>query len=336
MNTFRATTRTLSLVTLLGIAVVSPALAQNYHFTNFDGPGLNGGGTTVNGLNNNGTEVGFSADASLFLFTNFLRTPTGVFTSLNLLDPLAMANGVNSNNAVVGATGDNAFLLQNGLLITLPAVKPGSTAAEVAFGINDKGAIVGQYTDNGTDTTPGFVDNNGVFTILNPVANATVTNAQGINNRGLVTGFYSTDGVHQHGFLYNTTTGTYTLLTDPSTPQIAADGLELTQFLGINDQNEAVGYYQTNNGSQFGFLFNTQTNTYSFLDDPLAAPVNGVQITQITGINDKGDLSGFFVDANGIQRGFLATPVPEPGSLTLLTGGAVSLLVVLRRKRSHR
>jgi len=160
-----------------------------------------------------------------------------------------------------------------------------------------------------------------------------VTNAQGVNNLGRVIGFYSTDGVHQHGFLFNTTTSLFTLLPDPNNAVIAKDGLVLTQFLGINDRNEAVGYYQTDNGSQHGFLFDVASQTYTFLDDPLAAPINGVEVTQITGINDKNEIVGFYVDANGVQHGFLAT-VPEPTGLTL--AGLAAACLTLRAWRGRR
>jgi len=196
-------------------------------------------------------------------------------------DPAGMANGVNKNGAIVGAANNGAFLLSGGIESFLPAANPGNTASEVAFGINDNGAIVGQYTDNIQDRVLGFVYQNNNFTILTPTAQSVVVNAQGINDNGLVIGFYSADGVNQHGFTYNTLSASYSLLADPNTAHIATDGLVLTQFLGVNDHNQAVGYYQTNNGSQFGFLFNLNTNTYTYLDDPQAAPFGGVQITQI-------------------------------------------------------
>lgn len=157
-----------------------------------------------------------------------------------------------------------------------------------------------------------------------------MTNAQAVNDNGLVTGFYSIDGVHQHGFFYNSTTGTFTLPPDPNIPNLV-----LTQFLGINDFGLAVGYYQLPDGSQHGFLYDTSTETYTFLDDPSAAAI-GVSITQITGLDDAGDIAGFYVDAaTGLQRGFIATPVPEPGTLGLLIGSLLVMLISRIRRQSY-
>jgi len=66
-----------------------------------------------------------------------------------------------------------------------------------------------------------------------------------VNNEGEVVGFYSIDGLHQHGFLFNDVTDTYQLLADPNVVNV-----ELTQFLAINDEGQAVGYYQTDDGSR--------------------------------------------------------------------------------------
>ena len=80
-----------------------------------------------------------------------------------------------------------------------------------------------------------------------------VANAQSVNNQGEVAGFYSTDGQHQHGFLFNTNTDQFVFPADP-----AEANLFLTQFLGINDNGLAVGYWQDNAGSQHGFLHNLE------------------------------------------------------------------------------
>lgn len=320
----------------LAIVVVAPcARAGSYIFTNFDGPPDFTQGTTVDGINNLGQAVGFSTGAS-GAFTNFVRNVNGSFTTLSFSSSsTAMANGINSSDQVVGSVGSSAFFLTNGgnTVITLPSVN-GSTTAEAAFGINDKGTIVGQYTDSNTGTSPGFVYAKGSYTTLNPVANDEQVFAQGINNNGLVVGFYNTDGAHDHGFLFNTITDSYTLLADPN-----VSNLFFTQFLGINDHNEAVGYYQTNDGSQHGFLYNIATSTYTFLDDPNAA-TTGMSITQITGISDSGEIAGFYVDAtSGLQRGFVAmASVPEPSSVVLAGMGAVlaaSYYALRRAKRGR-
>ena len=306
-----------------------------YNFTSFDGPGNNGGGTTVNGINNAGDVVGFSSDNAVTptLFTNFIRNPDGTFTMLAIGgDPLAMANGINDSRAVVGgASNSTAFILSNGgaTLTTLPPVNS-TTASQTAFGINQAGLIVGQFTDSATGNTPGYLFSGGTYTILAPTANALFTNAQGVNIHGLVTGFYSTDGVHQHGFFYNSTTQTFTLVTDPNVANLV-----LTQFLGLNDGGVAVGYYQTPDGSQHGFLYNIVTGQYSFIDDPFAA-TRGLSITQITGVNDLGEIAGFYVDATtGLQRGFVATAaVPEPSTWAMMILGFAGIGFMTHWRRS--
>ena len=80
-----------------------------------------------------------------------------------------------------------------------------------------------------------------------------------------------------------------------------------SQILGINDHGIAVGYYGDSTTSQHGFLYNTKTGQYRFLDAPSAAFNNGVVVTQITGITNSGEIAGFYSDANGVFHGFAAT-----------------------------
>lgn len=93
-----------------------------------------------------------------------------------------------------------------------------------------------------------------------------------------------------------------------------------SQILGINDNGLAVGYYGDSTTSQHGFLYNTNTGRYTFLDDPAAQFNNGVEVTQITGISNSGEITGFYSDARGVFHGFVATPVPEPSSVYLAAG----------------
>jgi MYXO-CTERM domain-containing protein len=331
----------------IGFAVLTAALLATpapagYVFTTFDGPGTQGstiGTTTANGINNNGAVVGFSTIGGAN--TNFIRNPNGTFTTIIPDDPPAMANGINKFNTVVGVNG-NMQAIQvspHGTVTLLPTPNPGNTASSVAFGINDKGVIVGQYVNSATGTTPGFILHNGTYTFLNPTDQmsgmpATVTNAQGINNKGIGVGFESSNGVNQFGFEFDMA-GHTSPLPNPSTPLIQQDGLVLTQFLGVNDSGEAVGYYQTNGGSQHGFLFNLPSDKYTFLDDPNAVPgTSGASITQITGINNAGEITGFYLDADGLMHGFVATSTPEPASLTLAGLGVLGLLASRLRRRN--
>lgn len=340
----------LPVLALLGLTLSPAVRAQSYQFTNFDGPvqttaGATVAATTVNGISNSGAVVGSTADSN-GAFTNFSGKP-GALTALNL-PGTASANGINAAGLIVGTNGAQAFTLDStNATNTVQALGPvnGTTTGEAAFGVNDSGAIVGQYADSATGATPGFVDVKGVFTTIAP-AGATSVFAQGINNNGLVTGFYTPNSTATaSGFLFDTKTNIFTALPDPSTAQTANGNLALTQFLGINDAGEAVGYYQTKDtitqaGSQFGFLFNTAINAYTFLDDPQAVPVGGVQTTQITGINDAGMIAGFFVGANGVQQGFIAAPVPEASSLVslglLLALGAGGMAWTARKRRALR
>ncbi len=105
-----------------------------------------------------------------------------------------------------------------------------------------------------------------------------------------------------------------------------------SQILGINDHGEAVGYYDLTNGTQVGFLYNTSSHNYTFLSDPNAATINGVMITQITGIDNAGEITGFYIGSDGLSHGFYATATPEPSSLLLMGSGALGLLGVIRRK----
>ena len=276
-----------------------------YAFTTFDGP--SGPPTTINGINNSGTVVGLTtvpAGDSGTTNTNFLRTSGGTVTMLDVGDPaMGMATAVNSSNEIVGVANGQAFTLVGSTQTTLT---PFASTSSVALGVSDQGVVVGQYGLDSTHT-PGFVDINGTFTSVSPTMASLTTNVQGINNHGLAVGFYTEDGTTQHGFTFDTTTMKITLLADPSTTRTMTGGLVLTQFLAINDSGVAVGYYQTNNNSQYGFLFDLASSTYTFLDHPDAAPVNGVQTTQITGIDNAGEIAGFFVDAMGNQHGFVAT-----------------------------
>ncbi len=260
-----------------------PVSKGGFTFINFDPTlGPTGTGSNANGISNKGHVVDtvINSDGS---FTNFLGTPNQMLP-LNL-GPNALAFGVNAGGAIVGTNNGVAFWMppkgtpQN---FTWPA---GATAA---FGISDMGHYVGQYT-NASGQTPGFylANINGSGITINAPSGPNVVNAQGINNFGLIVGFYvGTDG-QDHGFMVNISTVTKAMVTgtpipDPVIPAVAGEPgatFVFSQILAVNDAGIAVGYYGDSTTSQHGFLYNTNTGKYTFLDDPSEKFSNGVEVT---------------------------------------------------------
>jgi hypothetical protein len=320
-----------------GLTIIGTPIADGYQFINFDGPTPNGGGTTINGISNNGTVVGFTTDSATGNLLNFTATPSTSTAATLLTPPLgtaAMALGINSAGTVVGFDGTvNAFSLPMGG--TPVNIIASANTPAMAFGINDHGTVVGQLT-NGSGT-PGFILNNGSVTLVNAPtgSNQDIVNAQGINDKGLVVGFYVGNDGNQHGFTANASSASMGMVTgtavmDPTIPHTPGEPVGTTfvfsQILGINDSGIAVGYYGDSTLSQHGYFYNTNTGKYTFLDDPSAAFNNGVEVTQITGITNSGEISGFYTDANGLMHGFIAFSVPEPTSLALFGVGITTAL----------
>ena len=111
----------------------------------------------------------------------------------------------------------------------------------------------------------------GTITTLDP-SGSTGTVPTAINAKGDVAGYYTYQG-HEHGFL-RTADGTIT--------SFDVDGAQYTQALGINSKDAIVG---------------SGSGTIGFLRTPggkISTFGQGLPLTQASGINDKGQIAGFY------------------------------------------
>lgn len=287
--------------------------ANGFTFVNFDPTSTSDIGSNANGISNKGQVVatGTTANGN---FTNFMGTPAHS-VALNL-GPQAIAFGINSAGTVVGTqNGAGFFMPVNGT----PQPLLGPAGATNVFGINDLGNVVGQFT-NASGASPGFLVRNktkSAYITINAPAGPDIVNAQGINNFGLIVGFYVGIDGQDHGFTANAANARNGFLTgvpvaDPVIPNMPGEPgatFVFSQILAVNDAGIAVGYYGDSTTSQHGFVYDTNTGIYTFLDDPAEAFNNGVEVTQITGISNSGELTGFYSDVNGAFHSFTACPM---------------------------
>jgi hypothetical protein len=174
--------------------------------------------------------------------------------------------------------------------------------------INSSGEVAGTALDQTTlpNSVLGFTYLDGVATnfsdpagISNGISSTTVA---GINNSGEISGDYTPSGGGSEGFIYSN--GIFTNFSDPGT---GPDGS--TYVAGINNSGLIAGSYTDSEGNSHGFTysngaftnFTDPNGTYPDAFDPFLINSN----TEVTGINDSGEVIGDYVDSSGAQHGFI-------------------------------
>ncbi len=164
------------------------------------------------------------------------------------------------------------------------------------LGQNDLGIASGYYSQSQNNTTPDipytYDENMNTFTVITISGSPGGAQATGVNNEGQVCGFYIDAMGTNHGFLLNGSTLT----------TLDAPGSTFTQALGLNNKGQVVGDFMDQMGATHGFVW-TSANGFKTIDDP-----NGIGTTIVNGINDHGDLVGFYGTAP-INSGFIAFPL---------------------------
>ncbi len=224
--------------------------------------------TQVTGLNNRGVTVGF-------------------WSSMN------NANMVNDNFGFVEANGH----FRNA---DFPTGTPANPPVDQLLGVNDSDVAVGFYTDvNGNNHGYEYNINDARFsTVTDPNSPGASLTAAAINDEGDVAGVYTNPATgNTDGFIFTRDLRTFRDLSVP--------GASSTMALGINGSQEVVGTYTVGSGSSaamHGFTWTLQGG-FKTVDDP-----HGLGTTTINGVNDHGQLVGFYVDSAGNTDGFIATP----------------------------
>lgn len=140
------------------------------------------------------------------------------------------------------------------------------------------------------------------LTTLDDNADPTFNQLLGINNAGVISGYFGSGADAQHpnkgytlGPLYGQ--GHYT--------NENVSGSAQTQVVGINDFGTTVGFAVDGAGNNTGFV--DVNGTFTTVVDPntVAITATGLTTDQLLGFNDLGQAVGFYADANGNSHGFL-------------------------------
>lgn len=216
-------------------------LYSNGTFTYFDFPGKNF--TVAQGVNDLGIIVGHAGKSPIVSFlydgSNFTTLKDGNNSS-------TFAVGINNSGYVVGGAGTiyttKGFEMRNGRYKTLQV--PGSYVYIDGAGINNLGTVVGWADDD------GFVCASPSNCRVVGFPGATQTETLGINDAGVIVGWYFSSSCHDCAFA--TKQGKFISLAFP--------GAAGTFAAGINNLGQIVGQYTFDYNVWHGFVTNPITD----------------------------------------------------------------------------
>jgi len=224
---------------------------------------------------------------------------------------------------------DHGFLWHDGNFSNIDVPGANDTIPE---GINVSGAICGYYDDQ--SGTHGFLLEGSSVTALN-FPGATTTYSTGINDSGDVVGIFVDANFANHAYKWNSNSGyeqiplsgTQTQIYGISNPGFIFGTLydahqsfhrflinpqgfiryfdmqfgTLTLYGGPNDHNTVVGEIKRQHGAD-AIRWNLTTGASGTIRIPSSNSTHGV------GINNAGQVAGYYVDQQGKNHGFLWTP----------------------------
>ena len=269
-------------------------------------------------VNSQGGMVGSYVDAE-GLYHPYVRAPGGRFVSLDLPQAAHLeyffVHGINDAQTIVSRTkrleGDLLTYVgtfQEGLQ---PFKVPGSVSTE-GYNINQDGSIVGNYVSP-DGRTHGFIarpaqdadesvtvstDGNYTFETVDVPGTEILVLTASSDFEDYAGNARGSDGQKEVGFTL--IDGVFTTYDFP--------GSKNTYFYALGNDRRAAGHYEDSEGLHHGVVLeNGELRQYDF--------PNAVQ-TEIYGISDAtGALTGNFIDASGVRRGFTGETIIEvPGA----------------------
>jgi hypothetical protein len=135
-------------------------------------------------------------------------------------------------------------------------------------------------------------------------ADPTFNQELGINNSGLISGYFGSGAAGHPNKGYTVTPPAYTSFTNEN-----FTGSVQTQVTGLNNTGTTVttvGFWSdTNNGvgldNNFGFV--RVGTTFTNVNNPATA-TTGLLVNQLLGVNDSNIAVGFYTDAGGVTHGY--------------------------------
>jgi probable HAF family extracellular repeat protein len=259
--------------------------------------------------------------------------------------PQTQAIGINSATGLAGATPfpdivgfyidiagfTHGFVDSFGVQSTIddPAGLPPNVTTPVQnlLGINNALRAAGFWTDNAghehgfvteinTQTTPVAAR----FTEFTPAkvsadlgVAAVATQTSDITNNNLVCGFWTDANDINHGFevFFNTAAHSFNRVLPLTANPAQIPNVKSLSPLGCNDNGAVVGTFTANDGTVHGFVFDgTDWHNYDAAGSSQTAAFKVVMGTTINGINNAGNVVGFFSDGENVNGFVDFEPVP--------------------------
>jgi probable HAF family extracellular repeat protein len=276
----------LTFASLLLFASAPLALGQGT-YTQIDYPGAVY--TVGASINSAGDVVGYYRDTSGnnggFLLSG------GTFTTIDY--PGSTTNyltGINDNGQITGVgQAPQVGFVYNQQTQEFSAVVPPKGNA-YPNGINDNGEIGGYFLYANGRSEAGFVVVGSRFGVISP-GHTAQAEVFGVTATGTL--FGSAVNVNGKFFYFSYTQGKYSDFTIPNLATYAVTGV-------TPKGTTLVGWYVPSSGGIVGFTY--QNKTLSSLQFP------GANLTYAQGINDAGEVVGYFYDSQGVSHGFTWTP----------------------------